>query len=296
MDRVRWARLAIGIVVVAAAVQAAAAANVAERVRIPAAHAAGWLAGTLARPAGAGPFPLIVLSHGAPDSARVRASWGYWDQSALVTAFVRRGFAVIVPVRRGFGATGGDYAEDYGGCADPDFYRSGLAAARDILAALRFAAERPFVDGSRVVLVGQSAGGFASLAAASLRPPGLVGVANFAGGRAGDPARRPGHPCHADRMAATIEGFAGTTEVPVLWHYVDNDAYFAPAVARRWFAAFRRGGGIGELVIAPPTPAGHSLLLDPEAERLWGPVFDRFVVRLGIGRRMAPRAPWRARR
>ena len=38
--------------------------------------------------------------------------------------FARRGYVVVLPLRRGFGATGGEFAEDPGTCANPD-YRKG---------------------------------------------------------------------------------------------------------------------------------------------------------------------------
>ncbi len=267
--------------VAAVPTMAAAEFNLA-RMWVPAPHADRPLAATVVRPPGGGPFPLIVLNHGAPNSDRIRAGYGYWDNPALLGQFVRRGFAVIVPVRRGFGATGGRYAEDYGGCVDADFRRSGLAAADDIIAAVRFATQLPFVDASRIILVGQSAGGFSSIAAASRRPSGVIAVANFSGGRAGDPGERPGQPCLAGRMADTIEEFARTIEVPVLWHYVANDLFFAPAVVRRWFAAFRRGGGVGTLVIQPAVRSGHSVLLAREGAAIWGPAFDRFLADHGL--------------
>ena len=109
-----------------------------------------------------------MLNHAAPYSDRIRASNGFWDQPALVGQFVRRGLAVIVPARHGFGATGGRYAEDYGGCVDPDYRHGGLLAANELVAALHYAARLPFVDGPRIILAGQSAGGFSSIAAASL--------------------------------------------------------------------------------------------------------------------------------
>lgn len=78
-----------------------------------------------------------------------------------------------------------------------------------------------------------------SVAAGWRRPSGVIAVANFSGGRAGNPDEHPGQPCFAGRMADAIEEFAPTIEVPVLSHYVVNDLFFAPAVAHQWFAAFR---------------------------------------------------------
>jgi hypothetical protein len=73
-----------------------------------------------------------------------------------------------VPARNGFGATGGRYGEDYDGCVDPGYRRSGLVAADELVAALHYAARLPFVDGPRIILAGEFAGGFSSIAAARL--------------------------------------------------------------------------------------------------------------------------------
>jgi dienelactone hydrolase len=236
------------------------------------------LTATVYRPEGDGPFPLIVLSHGNPPNAFDRSKIGRFRKIAQIREFVARGFAVIVPIRRGYGATGGSFAEDTGSCEAPDYEHAGLEAAKDLLATIRFAGTVSYVDSQRIVLVGQSAGGFASLAAASLSPPGVIAVVNFSGGRGGNPTKRPGAPCAPERMTATISHFAATTHVPVLWHYVENDQYFAPEVVRQWFSAFQSAGGTGQLVIEPPFGRdGHGMFMVDRAIPIWEPWFDRFL-------------------
>src|SRR5262245_42947087 len=99
-----------------------------EEVRIPAAGGRYSIAATILRPEGEGPYAAVVLTHGTPGSAtgRARESSELLINSAAV--FARRGFVVVMPLRRGFGATGGDFAEDPGTCANPD-YRKGEHAA-----------------------------------------------------------------------------------------------------------------------------------------------------------------------
>jgi dienelactone hydrolase len=241
------------------------------------------LVATWYRPAGPGPFPLIVLSHGSPPDAAGRARMGRYRIRAPIGALVERGFAVLVPMRRGFGATDGAFAEGNGGCAHPDYVHAGTVAAEDILAALRYARSQPFVRSDRVLFVGQSVGGMASVAAASARPAGLVGVVNFSGGNGGDPDRHPGEPCHAERLRAAYAVWGAQVGVPVLWHYVDNDKFFSPRHAREWFAAFERAGGRGELVIQPPYGLdGHGLFTQADAVPIWTPAFDRFVAQLPL--------------
>lgn len=232
-------------------------------------------------PDGPGPFPLIVLSHGSPPDPRDRWKVGRYRELPQIRTFVQLGFAVIVPIRRGYGATGGIDEEDAGSCQNPNYTAAGEQAARDVLAAVRYAQTLPTVDRSHVVLVGQSAGGFASLAAASYAPQGLVAVVNFSGGRGGNPSKHPGMPCDPQQMAETIAHFATTTRVPVLWHYVQNDKYFAPDVVATWFAAFQAAGGHGQMIVEPPFGTnGHGMFAVKDAIPIWLPHFEQFVTPL----------------
>jgi dienelactone hydrolase len=236
------------------------------------------LVATLYQPDGAGPFPLLVLSHGSPPDPRDRAKTGRYRAIPQIRAFVKMGFAVIVPIRRGFGATGGSYAEDYGRCSGADYEAAGNAAAQDLLATIAYADTLPQIDRTHVVLAGQSAGGFASLAAASFDPPGLVGVVNFSGGRGGDPVKHPMVPCAPENMLSAITHYARTTHVPVLWHYVENDQFFGPDYTRSWFAAFQKAGGQGEFVMEPPYgDNGHLMFAKRDAIPIWLPHVREFL-------------------
>ncbi len=254
-------------------------------VSVPVTGTESVLAATVYRPLVDARYPLVVVSHGSPPDPAERQAYGYWRKPALIDALIRRGFAVMVPIRRGFGATGGDYLADFGGCTSPgpDFHRASLAAAEDIVASVDYARRLPFVRPDRIVLIGQSAGGIASLAAAALKPEGVVAVANFSAGRGGDPSVNVGRPCFEDLMAQTIARHARSTDVPVLWFYAENDRFFAPPVVRKWFDAFSAGGGKGHLVIVPPFGRdGHDILLSPFGQAEWGPAFDVFMQEHGL--------------
>ena len=103
-------------------------------------------------------FPLVVLSHGSPPDPRDRVKIGRFRKTTQIRTFVERGFAVIVPGRHDDGAEGGSYAASTYSCGNPDYDQACAQAAKDILAPIRFADTLPFVDPTRVVLVGQSAG------------------------------------------------------------------------------------------------------------------------------------------
>ncbi len=255
-----------------------------ETLRIPLPSEARWaaLVATSYRPQGDGAFPLVILNHGSPASASEREKMGRYRVLDRVQEFVIRGYAVVVPMRRGYGLTGGPWAENYGRCAAPDYYAAGEQAAMDVMATTAFVARLPWVDPRQIVLAGQSAGGFAAMAAASRQPAGVVAVITFSGGRGGRPESHPGEPCDAENLKSAISRFAQTIRVPVLWHYAENDRYFSPDHVRNWFRAFEAAGAPGTLVMQPPFGRdGHDLFSSADGRPIWTTAFDVFMHRNG---------------
>jgi dienelactone hydrolase len=250
-----------------------------ETLRLPAAGGRYTIATTIVRPRGPGPFGAIVLNHGvaASEEARERESSGLLMPAAA--ALARRGYAVVMPLRRGFGATGGVFAEDAGSCEDPNYARGEAAAADDIMTAYNFARRLPYVDGSRMILAGQSAGGVASLFAAGTRSPqGLKAVLAFAAGRGGDPVHHPGVPCAVEPMAKVFADLGRQVKVPVLFHYAANDLFFNASTSQLWFKRFRAGGARGDYVLQEPFSAnGHYIFSDRSGVQLWLPQVERFL-------------------
>jgi dienelactone hydrolase len=147
------------------------------------------LAGHVYRPHGQGPWGLIVLSHGTPSGKEARETMTdrYGPQAR---ALAELGYVVVTGLRRGYGASDGPLADRYGSCDAPDYAHAAQEAARDVAAIMTYGQKLPYVDGSHVLLLGKSAGGFASLALAAQQPAGLRGVVNFAGGRGSQPQMR----------------------------------------------------------------------------------------------------------
>lgn len=225
---------------------------------VPVPPAGASIVVTTFRPRGNGPFPWIVLSHGTAPSADVNRAMGRYRPLPAINEWLRRGYAVVAPVRRGYGASGGeDFGDAYGTCARPDFRRAGEGGARDLLATIDWAKQQPDLDPRRWLLVGQSAGGFASIYTASKRPAALHAVLAFSPGRGGRPDTHPGEPCAPQAVADVFASIAPHIAVPVLWFYAENDQYIGPAAQRLWFDAFQNAGGRGELVQVPPFPAGR---------------------------------------
>ncbi|MGH8808290.1 MAG: alpha/beta hydrolase family protein, partial [Noviherbaspirillum sp.] len=64
---------------------------------------------TIFKPPGDGPFPLLIMNHGkALGDPRLQGR----DRFVVVSReFVKRGYAVVIPMRKGFSRSTGDYAD-----------------------------------------------------------------------------------------------------------------------------------------------------------------------------------------
>lgn len=254
-----------------------------EHVRIPVPGAGRTIAATIVRPEGDGPYGAVILNHGVPGSAAERRATSAEDFRAAAPVFARRGYVVIMPLRRGFGATGGPFAEDTGPCANPHFVRGEQAAADDVMAAYEYARSLPYVDPDLMILAGQSAGGMVSMFTAGTRAPkGLRAVLSFAAGRGGNPAS-DGRPCAIEALARVFDMLGKSVRVPVLFHYAENDRYFGPRATRLWYERFAAGGARADYVLQPEFGQdGHFVFAELTGVRHWLPAVERFMAANGV--------------
>ena len=254
-----------------------------EKVRIPA-PGGRTLAATILRPDAQGPFGAVVLNHGVSASARERARESSDLLINAAAVFARRGYVVVMPLRRGFGATGGEMAEDPGSCSNPDYKGAEANAADDVMAAYDYARALPYVDGERMILAGQSAGGMVALYTAGTRQPqGLTAVLAFAAGRGGDPDINPGVPCAVEPVARVFDMIGKSIRVPVLMNYAQNDLFFSPKVTREWFERLNASWSDAEYALQPAFGKdGHYLFGDTLGVRYWLPTVEEFLAKHGI--------------
>ena len=182
----------------------------------------------------------VVINHGTPVSMR-DASDERLGFTKAATWFTQQGFVVVVALRPGFGTSEGPYLEPSGPCDHRDYVNDGRETAQVEGAVVESAAALPGVDPKRIVVVGQSAGGFGVIALADQPPPGVLGMISFAGGRGGDDHE---HICSGAQSLVDAAGvFGRANRLPQLWLFASNDHFFAPLVAHAMFAAYQAGSG-----------------------------------------------------
>ena len=236
------------------------------------------LEGMLYRPPAPGRLPVLVFNHGSTGGGRVAPTATTWFRYPEVARFfVERGWAVLIPMRRGRGASGGDYLERYE--CDRRILAAGVdRAIADLDAVLAFVSTQPWADMDRFVLGGMSRGGLLSVLYPSQRQTNARGVINFAGGWTIER-------CDAvTRFNVDTFADAGRSGgLPMLWLYSENDRNYGPAAVRSYHRAFTQAGGTAELRLFPPIGHdGHILL--PGAITVWLTAVQDFLVRLGLER------------
>jgi dienelactone hydrolase len=229
---------------------------------------------TLYTPDGPGPFPLAVMNHGASGSIVRPEDTDRYRFTMSAYYFLSRGFAVALPMMRGFAGSEGKQI-GYG-C---DLAHIALNNARDIAAVINDFSAYANIDTSRVIVAGQSFGGWNTLALGVIAPAGVRGLINFNGGIHSSS-------CNGDEGLALAEGarsFASQTHLQSIWFYGENDSLFMPNVWRSMHAAYTAAGGQAELVdIGRFIVDSHQLLSYPESIPQWAPKLDAFLQRIGL--------------
>jgi dienelactone hydrolase len=227
---------------------------------------------TLFTPPGSGPFPLAVMNHGATRiSAENRGERYRYTYSAYY--FLSRGYAVALPMARGFAGSGGDLA--VAGCR---IDAVGTANAEDLRAVISELGPLPDIDPGRIIVAGQSFGGWTTMALGTMDVPGVRGLIGFS------PALRESNcPAQDQAMVAGARSFGAAARLPSLWFYGDNDTIMPVATWRAVFDAYVNAGGPAKLVtVGRFMDDSHNMLGFPESLPIWTPQVDAFLAGLGL--------------
>lgn len=227
---------------------------------------------TVYRPPGDGPFPVLVMNHGkSPGNPRLQARDRY---IAISREFVRRGYAVVIPMRTGFAHSTGDYIEQ--GC---DLARNGQVQANDVQGVVDYLTGQSWIDRTRILIAGQSHGGLTTMAFGTRDLPGVRGLINFAGGLRADRG-----PCQwRQALVQAFADYGGHSHIPSLWFYGANDSYFDPALAATLLQAYVDAGGKARLVaFGTFKQDAHAMSGSRDGVSIWWPETERFLKQIGM--------------
>ena len=227
------------------------------------------------------PAPTLVFNHVSTGSGtNPEAFTRPLDFPEVARFFVARGWAVVIPARRGRGGSEGQYDEGFaptrswGYACDPVLSVAGAdRALRDVQAAMDSILAMPFVDRRRVVIGGQSRGGILSVAYAGQHAEQVKGVINFVGGWNGARCQ------HAATINQSLFVRGARYLDETLWLYGDEDPFYPLSHSRANFAAFQAAGGRGTFHELPPEFGGHYIWRRPDR---WAPIVEGYLKRLGL--------------
>jgi dienelactone hydrolase len=229
------------------------------------------LEATLYKPDGPGPFPLVVINHGkARGVPRLQHRYRPAEPARF---FLQRGYAVLVPMRQGFSRSGGNYNS-----VQCNVESNGRLQAEDVKAALDWGTAQPWADKDRLLVAGQSHGGWTTLAFGTFDYPGVRGLVNFAGGLRQDD-------CAGWKVAlvGAASVYGRTTRLPSLWFYGDNDSYFPPDTFRPMHAGYVAAGGRARLVAFGALGAdAHGMFGSRAGNAIWQPELEKFLAEIGM--------------
>lgn len=205
-------------------------------------------------------WPGVVMTHGRRGPRPRRNENEVFGYEKLNLSLADRGYAVLFLVRRGYGRSGGRDSEFLD---TPE--QSGIAAGQDIKAGVEYLNTIAGVDGTNIMIMGHSQGGWAAIGAASLNIEGVTRAINLAGGTN---YKRMGIGIINDKVQEDwIKGAAALGEkniIPMIWIYSNNDRNHPPLRVKEAFDAFREAGGAGELILLEDYKEnGHLFVQEP---------------------------------
>ena len=200
----------------------------------------------LYRPPGNGPFPLVIYNHGSRENREGESR----PFSYVGGILLQNGYAVLVPERRGYGRSDGlTYTEEMRqsigrrGLAieSPNFVGRLQAESDDVLSALDYIRTLPFVDRSRLGIMGWSFGGIVTMFAVS-----RSGAFRTAVDQAGGALTWDGSAALRDALLAA----AHQVRSPLLMMVAQNDRTTASITTLA--TALQTQNPATELIIYPP--------------------------------------------
>jgi len=222
-----------------------------------------------------GRLPIVFFNHGRPAYSEMSLDHSLANNDPginLLADMARRGWLAVAIHRRGFGQSDGPVQSD-SPCAVDSYMAWMNADADDIEASIPVVAKRADADASRMIAMGGSAGGAASLALAARNPPGLAAVINLAGGE-----HWSGCAAIRDSIPIDFANLGGRSRIPNLWVFAKNDLNHPLDQIEVMRSAFAGAGADLKLVLLEPIGEdGHTGLYTIAGRAQWLVEIDNFL-------------------
>ncbi len=200
----------------------------------------------LYKPAGDGPFPVVIYNHGSRDGHE-RDSVAFKYVGSMLT---RAGYVVLLPERRGYGKSDGLAWRDQTHNDPMRLVPRLQEEVDDVLAAIDYLHTLPFADTKRMGIMGWSFGGIVTMLATS-RSAAFLAAVDQAGGSLSWDANAP--------LRSALMSAAGKSKTPTLFMVAKNDRTTVSVTTLA--AIFEKRGQPNRLVIYDPFTApvaGHA--------------------------------------
>lgn len=235
---------------------------------------------------------VVFFSHGSTGALAVSPiePAGDGPPRGLLQFFLSRGYTIVWPFRRGRGTSTGTYMEECGTLVGDCTVAQQMALTEPGLASAladNYAVIDQLVVGklvpsnAKLLLVGQSRGGFLSLIMAGERPAQVKGVVNFVGGWQSMPPRLSPADVQQrlDIQGGPLARAARKSGAATIWIYAARDPNYTEGTPQALQRIWREAGGKSELLFieehALPNP--HAVHGSPG---LWSAQVDAFLAAL----------------
>jgi hypothetical protein len=240
----------------------------------------GGLDGWMVYPAEEGKHPLVIMT--APEVVPEKVGdEGPGTMLPEAEWFVRRGWAVGIYLRRGFGRSGKFPHIGIIKCGTQDMEEYEGYQTRDRRAALAYFVGQPEVDASRVISVSDSGTWGDGIWIVDGAPEALKAVVEF-GNRGLYDERLYREKCLRGSALPALRRVGGVSKVPLLLVFGKVDAGHGEETTRESVDAFTGAGGRAEahyVKAYDPSEAGYLFSMDAEE---WGPVVQEFLAKQGL--------------
>lgn len=274
-----------GLFLACSVLTAACPASAQERAMVPVAIEGEQvkLATITYKPKGAGPFPTLIFHHGSTGGGTDPSLFAQpYDPQPLAEWFTDRGWAVVLPSRRGRGGSEGLYDEGFSDdraqgytCDEARLLLGAERALRDVDAVTPALLALPFVDKAQLAVGGHSRGGILAIAWAARHPDQARAVINFVGGW------RRTSCTTATSVNQQLFNRDASRVPPSLWLYGDDDPFYPLSHSRANFAAFQAAGGRGTFHEYQPLPRSNGHQID-RFPFLWSDTMALYLTQRGL--------------